>query len=521
MITFDELTASLTAPLEIPVLEDEEWYGGCVADGSQYPLTRESTYELDLIHLVNGNQVAPIFLSTKGRAIWSATPFKLTLADGVFHIVTRGAVSMVTGADGLRGAQQVVAEQAFQLGKMPPRAFFDLPQWNTWIELLYQQNQADVLKYAHGIADNGFPAGIIMIDDLWADYYGRWEFSARKFPDPRAMIDELHDMGFKVMVWVCPFVSADSMEYRELRDKQMLLREPSGEPVVREWWNGYSAVLDLSNSATYDWLKGTLQKLQADTGVDGFKFDAGDPQFYQETDISAGELSPQQQTQLWGEFGAEFPYNEFRANYRNEGAPLVNRLQDKRFEWGKDGLAELIPDTIAQGLLGYYFSCPDMIGGGEIRSLITLDHFDQELIVRSAQCSALMPMMQFSVAPWRVLDKEHLALCRQAAKLHQQFADNIATLAENAAQTGAPIVRSMAYNFAETKRQYLNTQFMLGNDFLVAPVLEQHATQKAIYFPAGQWQSITGEATIITGPAERQVPVTLQSLPAYRKLSSN
>lgn len=519
MITVNKLTTNLKQPLQIEILSGEEWYGGSVADGSQYPLVTGSSYTLDLLHLVNGNQVAPAFISTQGRVITSRTPFSLTVNGNRLNVITRDHIRLVEGAVDLKGAQRWLAQHTFELGSMPPQAFFEMPQWNTWMELLYQQNQADVLAYAHNIIDNGFPAGIIMIDDLWADYYGRWEFSARKFPNAPAMIRELHELGFKVMVWICPFVSPDSQEYRDLRDRDMLLKRPDGRPVVREWWNGYSAFLDMSQPATYQWLKETLNHLQETTGVDGFKLDAGDPHFYRSDDVSHMALSPEQQTALWGQFGKEFAYNEFRANYQNEGAPLVNRLQDKRFEWGKDGLAELIPDTIVQGLMGYYFSCPDMIGGGEIRSLVTLDHFDQELIVRSAQCSAFMPMMQFSLAPWRVLDDTHLALCREAAHLHQQFAPTIIKLAENAAKTGEPIVQSMAYDHPETPEAYLKTQFKLGPALLIAPVIEAGATRKAIYFPAGQWQSVTdGQAPVITGPVSVEVPVTLQSLPAYRRV---
>ncbi|AYM02357.1 glycoside hydrolase [Levilactobacillus brevis] len=519
MITVNELTTNLKQPLQIEILSGEDWYGGSIADGSQYPLTQGSAYTLDLIHLVNGNQVAPAFISSKGRVITSQSPFSLTVADDRLSVIARDQIRLVAGAEGLRGAQQWLAQHTFELGSMPPADFFELPQWNTWMELLYQQNQADVLAYAHNIIEHDFPAGIIMIDDLWADYYGRWEFSARKFPDAPAMIQELHKLGFKVMVWACPFVSPDSQEYRDLLAKGMLLMRPDGKPVVREWWNGFSAILDLSNPATYQWFKETLQDLQATTGVDGFKLDAGDPHFYQADDVSQMELAPEQQTELWGHFGQEFAYNEFRAMYKNQGAPLVNRLQDKRFEWGTDGLSELIPDTIIQGLMGYYFSCPDMIGGGEIRSLVKLDHFDQELIVRSAQCSALMPMMQFSLAPWRVLDQEHLDLCREAADLHQRFAPTIIKLAENAAKTGEPIVQSMAYDHPETPQDYLKTQFKLGPSILVAPVITPHATTKAVYFPEGQWQSVTDEAAkTITGPATVDLPVTLASLPAYRRV---
>ncbi len=60
---------------------------------------------------------------------------------------------------------------------------------------------------------------------------------------------------------------------------------------------------------------------------------------------------------------------------------------------------------MSQSVMGYSYTCPDMIGGGEFGSFLNSKTIDEELVVRSAQVHALMPMMQFSVAPWRVLSK--------------------------------------------------------------------------------------------------------------------
>ena len=95
---------------------------------------------------------------------------------------------------------------------------------------------------------------------------------------------------------------------------------------------------------------------------------------------------------------------------------------------------------LSAGLLGYYYTCPDMIGGGSFTPFLTLKKFDEELIVRSCQVHALMPMMQFSVAPWRILSKENAAICAKFAKLHQQMGDYILSLAHYASKTGEPIV---------------------------------------------------------------------------------
>ena len=65
------------------------------------------------------------------------------------------------------------------------------------------------------------------------------------------------------MVWVCPYVSPDSLKYREARDQGILIRTPEGEPYIAKWWNGYSAVLDFSNPKAVQWLKCQLDALTA------------------------------------------------------------------------------------------------------------------------------------------------------------------------------------------------------------------------------------------------------------------
>lgn len=87
------------------------------------------------------------------------------------------------------------------------------------------------------------------------------------------------------------------------------------------------------------------------------------------------------------------------------GQPLVQRLRDKDHTF--EDLQLLISNMLSTGLMGYYFSCPDMIGGSQFTAFFNQDRLDQELIARSAQCHALMSMMQFSVAAWRVLDATH------------------------------------------------------------------------------------------------------------------
>ena len=166
--------------------------------------------------------------------------------------------------------------------------------------------------------------------------------------------------------------------------------------------------------------------------------------------------------------------------------------------------------------MGYAFSCPDMIGGGEYRSFQTGATIDQDLVVRSAQCHALMPMMQFSVAPWRVLDERHLKAVLKAVKLRQQYRRYILDLARQSARTGEPIVRSMEYEFPHQEYAQVNDQFLLGHRLLVAPVLEQGAGCRLVIFPNGKWKAFDGK--VYAGPSRLSISVPIDDLCYFEKL---
>ena len=83
------------------------------------------------------------------------------------------AMEKVKAGKTLREAYMAAQAKYFPAnGQLPDTLFFTMPQYNTWIELMYNQNQEDILKYAHAIIDNGFPAGVLMIDDSWQENFG-------------------------------------------------------------------------------------------------------------------------------------------------------------------------------------------------------------------------------------------------------------------------------------------------------------------------------------------------------------
>lgn len=500
---------------ELVIKENEYWWGGNVEDGKHMPYENSFSRNLDGDLLYN--QGVPFLISNKGRYIWSEKPFAFSFDKD--RLVVEGTSDVILNENNgtLKETFAKASSNHFPPSKQSPdKSFFAHPQFNTWMEMTHQPSQEKVLKFAKDIVSNGFSPGILMIDDGWQENFGVWNFHPGRFPNPKEMIQELKELGFTVMLWLCPFVSPDSSNFRMLEQKGYLIKNTDNEPVIRKWWNGHSALLDCSNEETVKWLESEMDKLIEDYQIDGFKLDGGDPQYYDDSDVCSKEIIANEQSLEWAKIGLKYPYNEYRACWKLGGQALVQRLSDKTHSW--DALGSLIPNGIAQGLMGYAFICPDMIGGGQYEDLQNPDFkWDQELFVRYAQCAALFPMMQFSTAPWRVLDETHLGYCLDAVELHSEMVPLINELSAHAAKTGEPIIRNMSYQFdGYPEFATINDQFMLGDDVLVAPLLEKGVCERTIVFPTGTW--LGDDGTEVTGPCELAVNVPLSRLPYYKRV---
>ena len=520
--------------LTVRLLPGEGWWGGATTLGTKAPYGLNGSVDFDIRKENYGNQVAPLLVSTKGRAVWSEKAFACKITNGTLTVTGDAPVALTQEGADLRAAFLSMARKHFPAsGRLPDLALIEKPQWNTWVELTYNQNQKDILAYAKAIAANGFPGGgVIMVDDTWQHGYGVWDFDARRFSDPKAMCDELHAEGYKVMLWVCPFVSMDTPGYREMvfgmRDAGrkceagglIMLDEksPYGQPVAKpvDWWNGRSALLDLTHPLGVAWFSRELTRLQKDYGVDGFKLDAGDIDEYQAPYVTHVPASPSELCEAYAKIGLRFPLNEYRGCFKMGGQPLVQRLCDKGHDW--DAVRQLVPDMIACGLLGHPFVCPDMIGGGSWMAFMpdAPTPFDPELFVRSAQAHALSPMMQFSAAPWRLLKGEHLDAVRAAAWLRMKWTPYIVETAKACAKSGEPMLRAMEYEFPGEGAEMVTDQFMLGSRLLVAPQGVKGAKTRKVFIPSGEWKADDG--TTVAGPKTVEVATPLARLPHFERL---
>lgn len=474
--------------IAIQILDNEYWYAAVSAAGDINPLHAQSDVHLPLQNNATLNQMTSLLLSNQGRYIYAEDGFEALVRNGNIQVLCDKIPVIEQYGDSLQSAYMGFMRRFDKVNGKPMDLdpfFVHRPVYNTWIELTFHQKQEDILQYAQSWLDHGFPAGTLIIDDGWSDYYGKWRFSKEKFNDAAYMIQKLKDMGFKVMLWVVPFISPDTQEYRTLLKKGCLLMQ-NGAAYALRWWNGISACLDMRKVEARQWMQEQLQAL-CDIGVDGFKFDGGDSVFY------LPEHDPDTQSHLWASFAANYALNEMRTDFNTQGMPLMERLSDKQHIWGKGGVASLIPDTLALGLAGHPISSPDMIGGGEYTCFLdtSIEDLDTELILKNTAIAMLMPVVQFSVNLARVMP-QFLPQVQELLSIRQSLQAEYDLLAQEAMHTKEPIVRYMEYVFPHSGMESINDQFMLGNKYLVAPLYKQGEQTRQVVLPKGLWKAQDG-----------------------------
>lgn len=515
--------------LEIKILEDEYWWGGSVALSNEQPYSKNTNVKISMSEDAI-NQSSPLFLSSKGRYFHSDGTPEILFKNGIIKVTGKNTVCVKAG-DCLKEAYLDAMRKYYPFEhKRLPEKFFRTAQYNTWMEYTYYPTQSSVLEYAHAIVDYNYTPGILMIDEGWSIGYGTWEFDFHKFPDPKRMIDELHSLGFTVMLWIVPYVTPDGRDYLNHVFPQIsklkgevfephLVRQPDGNVALVEWWNGLSAMYDLTSEADRVFLRNKLKHLMDAYGVDGFKFDGGNIAFLTEKNwvTNPPEKTAEELNEAWNEFGSKYEFHEYKDTYNRSGRAVIQRIRDRNHSWNDEGINTLIPSVLLQGLLGYPYVCPDMIGGGEWTWNLVKDFkCDEELFVRMAQCSALFPMMQFSWAPWRLLNEENQRLCREAAELHKKFADYIVDLVNETPLSCEPIVKTMEYLYPHNGYEKIVDQFFLGDKVLVCPVLEKGATTRRVVLPEGKWEYCNGDVYDGNDVVEVYAPISV--LPYFKMI---
>ena len=144
---------------------------------------------------------------------------------------------------------------------------------STWAKYKANINQTTVLDFAKQINKNNFPNSQIEIDDKWEKCYGTLKFDNKKFPNTTDMVSQLHKMGFRVTLWLHPFINNNC----QVKDKEKYMVHDSNNKVWPvKWWNGDGATIDFTDEQAVNWFVSRVEQLKNETGIDSFKFDAGE-----------------------------------------------------------------------------------------------------------------------------------------------------------------------------------------------------------------------------------------------------
>ncbi|KAK6175698.1 hypothetical protein SNE40_014099 [Patella caerulea] len=383
---------------------------------------------------------------------------------------------------------------------IPDETLFTKPIWCTWAQYNKQVNESAVMDYANTILKHGFSHSQIEIDDDWTPFYGDLDFN-KKFPDPKNMIKKLNAMGFRITLWVHPFMELGSRSFEEAANKGYLIRSKGDSvPALVKWWDGDRAgCLDVTNPEAVDWFINNLKYLQTEYGISSFKFDAGESHYLPKNYETKEPLkSPEDFARLWATIAyrsdTTIRHQEVRIAWKTQDLPIFVRMFDRASSWDDmAGIKTLIPTMLTFGVIGYPFVLADMVGGNAYDDLISFNggaYPNRELFIRWMEINTFFPTIQYSIAPW-IYDQEVVDLCKKYTQLHEEYAPLMIKLAKQSIGSGDPIIRPLWWISPNDQTALtIDSQFLVGDEVLVAPVIEQGKRSRDIYLPKGKWKDV-------------------------------
>lgn len=232
----------------------------------------------------------------------------------------------------------------------PDERMTTYPIWSTWAKYRRDINENVVLSYADLIQNNQFNNSQMDIDDMWETCYGSLEFNTTKFSNITSLTSAMKEKGFRVTLWVHPFINKGCEPfYSEALNKGYFVLNHDGNPDV-SWWNSggslSAAHIDFTKTEAAEWYAARLRHLQTTSGVDSFKFDAGETSWAPSDPVlnATYEMHPNALTVSFVNTVVKFgSIIEVRTAHRQQNIPVYVRMLDKDSNWSwNNGLPTLV-----------------------------------------------------------------------------------------------------------------------------------------------------------------------------------
>jgi alpha-glucosidase len=391
----------------------------------------------------------------------------------------------------------------------------------------YTQESVKRLGKRH--RERKIPCDVLWLDIDYMDDYRVFTWNRDKFPDPKAMLRELRELGFRVITIIDPGVKYEHgyAVFDEAVERNLLCKTESGAIYVGQVWPGRTAFPDFAKAEGRRWW-GEWNARHVESGLAGIWNDMNEP--------STGEIPSDGMLFEDGKSSHAKFHNQYallmamgttegllkampdkrtfvlsRAGFSGIQRYAANWLGDNISRW--DHLWMSMPMALGFGISGQPFIGADIGGFGENSSA--------ELLVRWYQMGALTPFFrnhnstnQNDQYPW-VYGEAIEDLCRKAIEFRYRLLPYIYSQFMRSAETGAPVQKPLIFDYqTDRTARDMDDQYLFGDHLLVAPVFLEHATARQVYLPRGTWfRWHTGEKK--NGPSFVIADAPMDYIPLY------
>jgi alpha-D-xyloside xylohydrolase len=434
-----------------------------------------------------------------------------------------------------------------------------MPKWvmGYWQSREKYNTRGEVLNTLAEFRKRQIPIDNIVIDWLhWPiDSWGSHEFDPVRFPDPKGMVDSIHEMNGRVMVSVWPKFYVTTEHYKEF-DRNGWMYQQAVKDSIRDWVGpGYlGSFYDAYSPEARKLFWHQIQDHYVPLGIDAWWMDASEPNVRDCVDIQYRKdlcgptaLGPSAKYfNAYALVNAEAIYDGQRSSGNDARVFLLTRsgfagLQRYSTATWSGDIATRWEDLRAQISAGLNFAISGIpfwsmdIGGFcvEDRYVAAEKEFEEtgvenadlkewrELNTRWYQFGAFAPMFRahgqwpfrevFNLAP-----EDHPAYKSIVyyTKLRYSLMPYIYSLAGMVHFDDYTIMRALVLDYeSDMNVRNLKDQFMFGPAFMVAPVTEYGARQRNVYLPEGTWydyytgKTLTGGQTVTVDAPYEQVPL--------------
>ena len=328
-----------------------------------------------------------------------------------------------------------------------------------------------------------------------------WRWNRELYPDLDKLI-----AGDREGVWmgyINPYLVEGGVLFREAREKGYFVRRADGSDYLFDFGEYDCGVVDLTLPAAFDWYKNVIVTNLIGLGFKGWMADFGE---YLPADAVCHGGSGLQLHNAWPALWARCNREAVEQAeclgdcvfFMRAGAAGSQRYAtliwagDQCVDWSEDdGLPSVITAALSLGLSGFGLHCSD-IGG--YTTLFHL-HRDEELLLRWLEFACFTPVMRTHEgnrpdSNVQLYDSE--ALIAAAARLtgvHDALLPYMKHCVKQNAECGLPVMRPLFFEAPEEPRAYSHRlySYLLGDDMLVAPVVEPGAQERALWLPEGDW----------------------------------